>query len=94
MAAGGGGFFRLLPYAFSSWAITRVNARDGRPAVFYFHPWEIDPAQPRVTAATLRSRVRHYSRLAAMEPKLLKLLKSRPWGRTDMVVASERGRLQ
>jgi polysaccharide deacetylase family protein (PEP-CTERM system associated) len=94
MAAGGGGFFRLLPYGFSSWAITRVNARDGRPAVFYFHPWEIDPAQPRVTAAPLRSRIRHYSRLSAMESKLLKLLKSRPWGRTDMVVASERGRLQ
>jgi polysaccharide deacetylase family protein (PEP-CTERM system associated) len=94
MAAGGGGFFRLLPYGFSSWAITRVNARDGRPAVFYFHPWEIDPAQPRVTAAPLRSRIRHYSRLSAMETKLLKLLKSRPWGRTDTVVASERGRLQ
>ena len=42
-AAGGGGFFRLLPYRFSSWAITRVNENDERPAIFYFHPWEIDP---------------------------------------------------
>jgi polysaccharide deacetylase family protein (PEP-CTERM system associated) len=94
MAAGGGGFFRLLPYGFSSWAIARVNRQDGRPAVFYFHPWEIDPAQPRVTEAPLRSRLRHYSNLSAMEGKLLKLIKSRSWGRTDAVVAAERARLQ
>jgi polysaccharide deacetylase family protein (PEP-CTERM system associated) len=94
MAAGGGGFFRLLPYGFSSWAISRVNGRDGRPAVFYFHPWEIDPAQPRVEHAPLKSRLRHYSNLSAMEGKLLKLLKSRSWGRTDDVVAAERARLQ
>ena len=93
MAAGGGGFFRLLPYAFSSWAIARVNERDGRPAIFYFHPWEIDPAQPRVAGAPLKSRLRHYSKLSAMEGKLLKLLKSRSWGRTDDVVAAERARL-
>lgn len=94
MAAGGGGFFRLLPYGFSSWAIARVNRRDGRPAVFYFHPWEIDPAQPRVDEAPLKSRLRHYSNLSAMEGKLLKLLESRSWGRTDDVVAAERARLQ
>ena len=94
MAAGGGGFFRLLPYGFSSWAIARVNRQDGRPAVFYFHPWEIDPAQPRVAEAPLRSRLRHYSNLSAMEGKLLKLIKSRSWGRTDEVVAAERARLQ
>ncbi|HEY0446263.1 MAG TPA: XrtA system polysaccharide deacetylase [Allosphingosinicella sp.] len=93
MAAGGGGFFRLLPYRFSSWAISRVNGGEGRPAVFYFHPWEIDPDQPRVTGAPLRSRLRHYSRLAAMEGKLLKLLKAHRWGRTDEVVAAERARL-
>lgn len=93
MAAGGGGFFRLLPYAFSNWAIRRSNRREQRPAVFYFHPWEIDPGQPRVTEAPLRSRLRHYSRLAAMRPKLLKLLKSHRWGRTDAVVAAERARL-
>ena len=50
LAAGGGGFFRVLPYAFSRWAIRQVNRRDGRPAVFYFHPWEVDPDQPRVAA--------------------------------------------
>ncbi|MDT9597756.1 XrtA system polysaccharide deacetylase [Sphingosinicella rhizophila] len=94
LAAGGGGFFRLLPYRFSDWAIGRVNRREGRPAVFYFHPWEVDPDQPRVARAPLRSRLRHYSRLKAMRPKLEKLLRAHRWGRTDEVVAIERTRLQ
>jgi polysaccharide deacetylase family protein (PEP-CTERM system associated) len=94
MAAGGGGFFRMLPYRFSSWAVQRVNQDEGRPAIFYFHPWEIDPGQPRVTAAPLKSRLRHYSRLSAMRPKLLKLLRQHEWGRTDTVAASEAARLQ
>jgi polysaccharide deacetylase family protein (PEP-CTERM system associated) len=94
LAAGGGGFFRLLPYAFSSWAIRRVNTAEQRPAVFYFHPWEIDPGQPRVPNAPLKSRLRHYSRLSAMRGKLLKLLCSYNWGRTDIVAASEAARLQ
>jgi len=93
LAAGGGGFFRLLPYRFSSWAIGRVNEGEGRPAGFYFHPWEIDPGQPRVAGAPLKSRLRHYSRLSAMRPKLLKLLKAHEWGRTDQVVERERERL-
>ena len=93
MAAGGGGFFRLLPYLFSDWAISRVNENEQRPAVFYFHPWEIDPGQPRVAGAPLKSRLRHYSRLAAMRPKLLKLLGAHRWGRTDEVVAREQARL-
>jgi hypothetical protein len=92
MAAGGGGFFRLLPYRFSSWAISRVNAAEQRPAVFYFHPWEIDPDQPRVRAAPLKSRLRHYSQLSRMQPKLLKLFTEYQWGRTDQVVAAERAR--
>ncbi|HEY0313126.1 MAG TPA: XrtA system polysaccharide deacetylase [Allosphingosinicella sp.] len=93
LAAGGGGFFRLLPYAFSSWAIRRVNRDEGRPAIFYFHPWEIDPGQPRVAQAPLKSRLRHYSRLSAMRGKLLKLLGSYEWTRTDAVAASEAARL-
>jgi polysaccharide deacetylase family protein (PEP-CTERM system associated) len=92
-AAGGGGFFRLLPYCFSHWAVSRVNEREGRPAVFYFHPWEIDPDQPRVANAPMRSRVRHYTNLAKMESKLLKLLESFRWDRTDKVVEHERERL-
>ena len=94
MAAGGGGFFRMLPYQFSRWAIDRVNTTEGRPAAFYFHPWEIDPDQPRVPAAPLRSRVRHYSRLSAMDGKLRKLLGDFSWGTTGAVVASERERLR
>jgi polysaccharide deacetylase family protein (PEP-CTERM system associated) len=93
MAAGGGGFFRLLPYRFSDWAIRRVNSSENRPAIFYFHPWEIDPGQPRVSQAPLRSKLRHYSRLSAMRPKLLKLFQSHAWGRTDAVAASESARL-
>ncbi|HEX8640522.1 MAG TPA: XrtA system polysaccharide deacetylase [Allosphingosinicella sp.] len=92
MAAGGGGFFRLLPYAFSNWAISRVNGVDRRPAIFYFHPWEIDPGQPRI-AAPLKTRLRHYTNLEAMRPKLMKLLESHQWGRTDQVAKAERERL-
>jgi polysaccharide deacetylase family protein (PEP-CTERM system associated) len=93
MAAGGGGFFRLLPYGVSRWAVDRVNRRDGRPAAFYFHPWEIDPAQPRRRDAPLRSQLRHYTNLGVMAPKLGRLLKAFAWGRMDAVVAAEAARL-
>ena len=92
-AAGGGGFFRLLPYRLSSWAIARVNESDERPAIFYFHPWEVDPDQPRVQDAPLRSKLRHYTNLEAMEHKLFKLLRDHQWGRTDEVAAAEQARL-
>ena len=82
LAAGGGGFFRMLPYRFSHWAIGQVNAL-GQPAILYFHPWEIDVDQPRVANAPLRSKLRHYSRLAAMESKLERLLGDFQWGRID-----------
>jgi polysaccharide deacetylase family protein (PEP-CTERM system associated) len=93
-AAGGGGFFRLLPYALSDWAISRVNGAETRPAIFYFHPWEIDVDQPRVADAPLRSKLRHYTNLSAMRPKLLKLLGAHEWDRTDAVAAAEQARLQ
>ncbi len=89
LAAGGGGFFRLLPYRFSRWAIRQVNDNLGRPAVFYFHPWEIDPGQPRVANAPLKSKLRHYSRLSAMEGKLERLLGEFAWGRVDEVAAGQ-----
>jgi peptidoglycan-N-acetylglucosamine deacetylase len=88
-AAGGGGFFRLLPYRLSSWAIRRVNRSEDRPAIFYFHPWEVDPDQPRVQDAPARSKIRHYTNLDVMEAKLLKLLRDHQWGRTDEVAATQ-----
>lgn len=93
MAAGGGGFFRLFPYALSRRAIARVNAHDLRPALTYFHPWEIDPDQPRVAHAPLKSRLRHYSRLGAMAGKLRRLLGDFAWGRMDDLAAREAQRL-
>lgn len=92
LAAGGGGFFRLLPYAFSSWAIRQVNGRDERPAIIYFHPWEIDPDQPRVANAPLKSKLRHYARLDAMAGKLQKLAGDFEWVRLDEVVRREQAR--
>ena len=90
LAAGGGGFFRLLPYALLRAGRSAASTTtEGRPAIFYFHPWEIDPGQPRVAGAPLKSRLRHYSRLSAMRGKLLKLLKAYEWGRTDAVAAAE-----
>lgn len=85
-AAGGGGFFRLLPYALSRWAVRQVN-REGKGAIIYFHPWEIDPAQPRVAGAPLKSSLRHYTNLRAMEAKLERLLGDFSWGRVDALVA-------
>lgn len=89
MAAGGGGFFRVLPYGFSRWAIRQVNRRDGRPAVFYFHPWEIDPGQPRVPNAPLKSRLRHYTNLEGMADKLRQLILDFDWGRMDDLAKRE-----
>ena len=89
MAAGGGGFFRVLPYAFSRWAIRQVNRVDRRPAIFYFHPWEIDPGQPRVSRAPLRSRLRHYTNLKGMSGKLEGLLAEFNWGRMDVLAQRE-----
>ena len=92
MAAGGGGFFRVLPYGFSRWAIRQVNRAEGRPAVFYFHPWEVDPDQPRVAQAPLRSRFRHYTGLAKMAGKLRDLVHEFRWGRMDMIAHREAAR--
>jgi polysaccharide deacetylase family protein (PEP-CTERM system associated) len=89
LAAGGGGFFRLLPYQFSRWAIQQVNDEQ-RPAVIYFHPWEIDPGQPRVANAPLRSKLRHYPNLGVMAEKLKRLMGDFEWGRVDDAVAEQR----
>ena len=75
---GGGGYFRLYPYCFSRWALRRVN-REGQPAVFYFHPWEIDPDQPRLQGIRLKVRLRHYLNLKRMETRLKALLEDFRW---------------
>ena len=93
LAAGGGGFFRVLPYAFSRWAIRQVNRTDGRPAVFYCHPWEIDPDQPRVPNAPLKSRLRHYTKLDGMADKLKQLVHEFAWGRMDALAHREAARI-
>ena len=83
LPSSGGGYFRLLPYALSRWMIRRVNAVDAMPAIFYFHPWEIDIAQPRVAGINLKTRFRHYVNIGRMEQRLAALLKDFRWGRMD-----------
>jgi polysaccharide deacetylase family protein (PEP-CTERM system associated) len=93
LAAGGGGFFRVIPYGFTRWAIRQVNGREGRPAIFYFHPWEIDPGQPRVAGAPIKSRLRHYTNLDRMADKLRQLVHEFAWGRMDLLAHREAARL-
>jgi polysaccharide deacetylase family protein (PEP-CTERM system associated) len=85
LPCGGGGYFRLLPYGLFRWALRRVNERDRIPAIFYSHPWEIDPEQPRIEGASFKSRFRHYTNLEATEERLTRLLKDFRWGRMDEV---------
>lgn len=85
LPAGGGGYFRLLPYALSRWSIRRINAKDQRPAVFYFHPWEIDPRQPRPPGVGAKARFRHYVNMQRMAPRLERLLGDFRWDRIDRV---------
>ena len=88
--AGGGGYFRLMPFALSSKLLRRVNEVDAKAAVFYFHPWEIDADQPRVAGIDARTRFRHYLNLDRMEMRLRRLLFEFTWRRMDDVFAAER----
>ena len=83
--AGGGGYFRLLPYAVSRWCLRRVNGVDRQPAMFYFHPWELDPEQPRIPGIGAKTRFRHYLNLSRMELRLRRLLGDFAWDRADRV---------
>lgn len=83
--ASGGGYFRLMPYALSRRLLRRVNEQDKAAAVFYFHPWELDPQQPRVAGASAKARFRHYLNLDLMEARLDRLLGDFRWGRMDSV---------
>jgi polysaccharide deacetylase family protein (PEP-CTERM system associated) len=82
---GGGGFFRLLPYVISKSALKRVNKNDKQSCVFYFHPWEIDPDQPKLKGINAKTRFRHYLNLNRMEKRLECLLGDFQWDRMDKV---------
>ena len=83
--AGGGGYFRLLPYSLSRWLLKRVNRVDGEPCMFYFHPWELDPEQPRIAGIDAKTRFRHYVNLDRMQSRLDRLLEDFRWDRVDRV---------
>ena len=83
LPAGGGGYFRLLPYSVSRWCLRRVNTVDRQPCIFYFHPWEIDPGQPRQKNISVRTRFRHYVNLSSMERRIRALCKDFHWDRID-----------
>ena len=85
LPSSGGGYFRLLPYALSRWMLKRVNTLDRQSGIFYFHPWEIDVAQPRVEGISSKTRFRHYVNISRMEARLAQLLKDFKWGRMDEV---------
>jgi polysaccharide deacetylase family protein (PEP-CTERM system associated) len=83
----GGGYFRILPYWWTRWGIARINQGERAPAIFYLHPWELDPEQPRLPAGLL-SRFRHYRNLHDTEARLNQLLTDFRFGPLRQVVAS------
>jgi len=85
----GGGWFRLLPYRLFRAALRRCNAAQQSPGVFYTHPWEIDPDQPRVATPSPLSRFRHYNNLHRTEARLERLLRDFAWGRMDTLFADK-----
>ncbi|MGC3984908.1 MAG: DUF3473 domain-containing protein [Pseudorhodoferax sp.] len=85
LPSSGGGYFRLLPYGLSRWMLRRVNAQDREAAIFYFHPWEIDPEQPRVAGIDAKARFRHYVNIDRMEARLDRLMGDFKWGRMDEI---------
>ncbi len=86
---GGGGYFRLFPYQLSRWAINRLNIKHQQPALFYFHPWEIDPNQPRQTDISAKTRFRHYLNLSRMELRLNRLASDFQWDTMKSVFLSD-----
>lgn len=85
LPCGGGGFFRFYPYAFSKWAFKRVNQKEKQAGIFYFHPWEIDPKQPRQAGLSLKTRTRHYLNLHRMEDRIKQLLTDFEWDTMEKV---------
>jgi len=87
--ASGGGFFRLFPYTLTRGLLARAHRANHCPPVFYLHPWEIDPEQPRQRQAPLRSQIRHYLNLGRTEPRLRRLLRDFAWTRMDRIFLTE-----
>lgn len=86
---GGGGYFRLLPYALFKRGLHRVNCDERSSGVFYFHPWEIDPQQPRVPGVSRKNRVRHYLNLSRTVPRLEQLMRDFRFDRMDRVFLAD-----
>ena len=87
--ASGGGYFRLYPMAFSRYLIRRSESSGGQPYMFYFHPWELDPDQPRMSGASFKARFRHYLNLGKFGHRLEALLREFRWGRMDEIYLGE-----
>jgi polysaccharide deacetylase family protein (PEP-CTERM system associated) len=90
MPASGGGYFRLFPYCLTRWLLDQANRGNGAPAIFYLHPWEVDPNQPRQHQAPRRSRFRHYFNLGLTEHRLRRLLGDFRWARVDRLFLTDR----
>lgn len=89
LPASGGGYFRFLPYAMSRTLLRRAGSGCRQANIFYMHPWEIDPDQPRVSGLPLRARFRHYVNLHRTEARVRALLRDFSWDRMDRVFAGE-----
>jgi peptidoglycan-N-acetylglucosamine deacetylase len=85
---GGGGYFRLYPYWLSKRRIENFHQTEKQPYSFYFHPWEIDPEQPKIKDASTKSKLRHYLNLSRMENKIVRLLKDYEWSTMENVYLS------
>jgi hypothetical protein len=85
LPAGGGGYFRLFPYALSRYLMAKVNRDDGQSAIFYCHPWELDPGQPRPEGVGMKSRFRHYVNLDRTEGRIKALTRDFAWDRMDRI---------
>jgi polysaccharide deacetylase family protein (PEP-CTERM system associated) len=89
LPAGGGGYFRLLPYALSRWMMEKVNRDDRQPSLFYFHPWEIDTEQPRPDGLGAKARFRHYINIDRMEARIEALARDFTWDRMDRIFLNQ-----
>lgn len=85
LPSSGGGYFRFFPYPVSRWLLRQVNHKDRQPGIFYFHPWELDPEQPRVKNIDMKTRFRHYVNLHRMELRIKALARDFQWGRMDEI---------